>query len=161
MHPVKAQTTMKRRNTTSNGTKNTIVRCFQKVGVSFNSNFFVLIAAFVCAGEIVAEINAWINESDVLNLQRFAHIEAKVATKFDAPDFTDLGHKSFLHLLTHHPDILKVLESSALQIGLQSEKTDMSDVAQFKNVAKEHVHYFLHQCDLTRSVVRQGKLCKL
>ena len=111
---------------------------------------------FLCSlGELVGEICAWLNEMEDLNLPALAQIEAKVATRFEAPEFTDLGHKSFLHLATYHPTILRVLDSLTSDLRLQqSGQRQLSGQAQTKQISKEHVFDFLQQCGLGRSPVR-------
>ena len=97
-------------------------------------------------------ICTWLTATDDLNLRALAQIESHTATKYEAPEFTDLGHKSFLHLATHNSTILKVLDSSSLKLSLQSENRQSSN--QVNRIAKDHVFDFLQQCDLTRNKVR-------
>lgn len=106
---------------------------------------------FVPEGEIVEDVCKRLTEMDDLNLPGLAQIESHTATKFEAPEFTDLGHKSFLHFITYNSTILKVLDSWSSKFSLQSEQRRLSN--QVSWVSKEHVFDVLQQCDLTRSKV--------
>lgn len=114
----------------------------------------------VFIGEVVGVVCQWLEQNDDLDLRTLAQIEAKVALRFEAPEFTDLGHNSFLHLVTHNPAILYVIEKSSLQIGRSLDNNDMSRQAQLKQVPKEHVLDFLQQCGLGRIPVNKSAVTK-
>jgi hypothetical protein len=102
----------------------------------------------------VGEICAWLNETEDLNLPALAQIEAKVATKFEAPEFTDLGHKSFLYLATRHPTIVRVLNSLTVDLRQQSGQRQLFGYTQIKHISRDHVFDFIQQCGLGKSSVR-------
>jgi hypothetical protein len=99
-------------------------------------------------GDVVSQICQWLEQADELDLRVLAQIEAKVATCFAAPNFIDLGHNSFLHLVTHSDPILYILENSSLQLGHSSDN-DKEHIP-ITQTPREHVLDFLQQCGVGR-----------
>ena len=107
----------------------------------------------------MSQICQWLEQADDLDLRILAQIEAKVATRFAAPEFTDLGHNSFLHLVTHSDPILYILENSSLHLGRFSDNDkEHSSNIPLTQIPREHVLDFLQQCGLGRIHVTFYKL---